>query len=193
MPPAPLPFTPPRALCLGRHVSDKGFDVALAALARLADRIPELRLVLAAMARRARASRRGPPTSASPAVRDFPGRVPDAAAAVNGSTFVIMPLALGGDIRAGGPRGGPPRPSRRWQTRVGALPEVVLDGETGLIAEREDDVGLAAAIAALLDDPERTRRMGRAARDRALTVFKAEQSLNGYEALYERFAQPATR
>ena len=123
---------------------------------------------------------------------DFPGRVPDAAAAMNGSTFVIMPsrweetfglVALEAALLG--------RPV--VATRVGALPEVVLDGETGLIAEREDDVGLAAAIAALLDDPERTRRMGRAARDRALTVFSPEQSLNGYEALYERFAQPATR
>ena len=192
VPPAPLPFAPPRALCLGRHVPDKGFDVALAAFARVADRFPELRLVLAGDGP-ARASLEARAADLGIAGRvDFPGRVPDAAAAVNGSTFVIMPsrweetfglVALEAALLG--------RPV--VATRVGALPEVVLDGETGLIAEREDDVGLAAAIAALLDDPERTRRMGRAARDRALTVFSPEQSLNGYEALYERFAQPATR
>jgi glycogen(starch) synthase len=75
-------------------------------------------------------------------------------------------------------------------TRVGALPEVVQDGETGLIVPRDDAAGVAAAIAALLEDPARTQRMGHAARERALRVFGLRPSLDAYEALYRRFATP---
>ena len=38
-------------------------------------------------------------------------------------------------------------------TRAGALPEVVVDGETGILVERGDSDGLAAAISKLLSDP----------------------------------------
>ena len=45
--PAPLPFTEPRILCLGRIVADKGFDVAVAAFHLLRDHFPRARLVIA--------------------------------------------------------------------------------------------------------------------------------------------------
>lgn len=46
--------------------------------------------------------------------------------------------------------------------RAAAIPEVVRDGETGLLTAPRDPAGLAAAVRALLDDPERARRLGRA-------------------------------
>jgi glycogen(starch) synthase len=119
---------------------------------------------------------------------DFLGRVPDVPATMNAATFVLMPsrweetfglVALEAALLG--------RPV--VATRVGALPEVVRDGETGLIVEREDDAGLGAAMASLLADPDRTRRMGRAARERALATFGLERSLDAYEALYQRFAR----
>jgi starch synthase len=57
-------------------------------------------------------------------------------------------------------------------TRVGALPEMVEDGRTGLLATHDDDA-LAAAICALLDDPERADAMGAAGRDRFDAVYDA--------------------
>ena len=49
-------------------------------------------------------------------------------------------------------------------TRVGGLPEVVRDGETGLIVERDDPAALAAALQRLLGDAALRRRLGAAGR-----------------------------
>ena len=46
-------------------------------------------------------------------------------------------------------------------TRVSAVPEVVADGETGLLFEPGDIVGIGDALAELLSDPERSRALGR--------------------------------
>jgi glycosyltransferase involved in cell wall biosynthesis len=44
--------------------------------------------------------------------------------------------------------------------RVGGIPEWCRDGETGILVERQDSAGLAAAIERLLADPELARKMG---------------------------------
>jgi glycosyltransferase involved in cell wall biosynthesis len=49
--------------------------------------------------------------------------------------------------------------------RVGGVPAIVADGETGLLAPDGDPAALAAAIAALIDDPARRHAMGHAALD----------------------------
>jgi glycosyltransferase involved in cell wall biosynthesis len=55
-------------------------------------------------------------------------------------------------------------------TRTGGVPDVVLDGMTGLLAEPEDVNGLAAACLRLLCEPELARQMGLANRQRAETL-----------------------
>lgn len=52
-------------------------------------------------------------------------------------------------------------------TRSGGLAHVIRDGETGLLVRSGDAGALAAAIAGLIDDPERARRLGAAARQSA--------------------------
>ena len=60
---------------------------------------------------------------------------------------------------------------------VGGIPEVVVDGETGLLVPHEGvdaeefEAGLASAIVELLADPERARRLGEAGRVRAEAEF----------------------
>ncbi len=53
-------------------------------------------------------------------------------------------------------------------SRVGQLIELVRDGETGLLCEPGDPVSLAAAMAALMDDPALRARLGSAARSYVL-------------------------
>ncbi len=45
---------------------------------------------------------------------------------------------------------------------------MIAHGESGWLVPRGDVEGLAAALAAALDDPERTHRLGLAGRERAL-------------------------
>ncbi len=72
-------------------------------------------------------------------------------------------------------------------SRAGAIPEVV--GPDGLCADlvTPGDVGeLEPALAALLDDPERRARMGRAGRERVLERFSWHAVAVATAAAYER-------
>jgi alpha-maltose-1-phosphate synthase len=54
---------------------------------------------------------------------------------------------------------------------VGGIPEVVSDGETGLLVPPDDPAALAAALNVLLGDPARADAFGRAGRERAVAEF----------------------
>src|SRR5207247_829574 len=49
-------------------------------------------------------------------------------------------------------------------TRVGGLPDLITDGETGCLVSPRDPDGLATAVLALLQDPQVASRMGQAGR-----------------------------
>jgi len=57
----------------------------------------------------------------------------------------------------------------------GAIPEVVRDGETGMLVDPQAPDEVARAIVRLLRDPELARRMGEAAQRRALEEFSFER------------------
>ncbi len=54
---------------------------------------------------------------------------------------------------------------------VGGLPEVVEDGQTGLLVLPGDSAKLAEALAKLLDDPSLAEILGRQGRERARRLF----------------------
>ena len=66
----------------------------------------------------------------------------------------------------------------------GALPELVADGETGLVVPAGNPDALAGAIAALVDTPERCRAMGRAGHQRVLERFTWNRTAASTETLY---------
>jgi N-acetyl-alpha-D-glucosaminyl L-malate synthase BshA len=66
---------------------------------------------------------------------------------------------------------------------VGGLPEVVRDGETGLLVPPADPGALAGGCLALLDDEARRRAFAAAARADALARFDPEPTIDRYEAL----------
>ncbi len=70
-------------------------------------------------------------------------------------------------------------------SRVGGLPEVVADGETGLLVEPDDPAALAAALSALIHNPERRRAMSAAARAHAVARYDWHACARAMERLYE--------
>ncbi|MCT1640365.1 MULTISPECIES: glycogen synthase [Dietzia] len=76
---------------------------------------------------------------------------------------------------------------------VGGIPEVVVDGETGVLVHYDESAtgaferGLAEAVNELIADPERAARMGRAGKERAVSRFSwqaiAEQTHRMYSSL----------
>jgi starch synthase len=56
-------------------------------------------------------------------------------------------------------------------SRTGGIPEVVADGETGLLVPPDDPAELALALNTLLADPDRADAMGQAGRKRAVAEF----------------------
>jgi glycosyltransferase involved in cell wall biosynthesis len=73
---------------------------------------------------------------------------------------------------------------------VGGNSEMVLDGETGFLIEEQTPDALAEAIASLLDRPEEVRRMGQAARARAVAKFSWRAHLKRLWELY-RLVNPS--
>ena len=56
-------------------------------------------------------------------------------------------------------------------SRTGGIPEVVANGETGLLVPAGEPEPLAAALNTLLSDPDRAAAMGQAGRKRAVSEF----------------------
>ena len=76
-------------------------------------------------------------------------------------------------------------------SRVSALPEIVLDGETGLLVPAANAAKLAAALLALLQDPQRAMQLGENGRLRAAQLFTVKQMAVQHAALYLSLAAPA--
>jgi glycosyltransferase involved in cell wall biosynthesis len=71
-------------------------------------------------------------------------------------------------------------------SRVSAIPEIVSDGETGLLVPPGDADALAAALIALLCDQQRAAEMGRQGRVRLKREFTVERMVAQTEAVYEQ-------
>lgn len=72
-------------------------------------------------------------------------------------------------------------------TRVGGIPEIVEDGQTGILVRAGDAEGFAAAIRSLLDFPRWQKVMG----DQAVELVKRRFTPATQVGAYERVFQPA--
>ena len=69
-------------------------------------------------------------------------------------------------------------------SRIGGIPEIVVDGESGILVEPDDQDALARAVSRVLDDGALRRALAEAGRARALRCFGADSMGAGYERLY---------
>ncbi|RPJ62287.1 MAG: glycosyltransferase family 1 protein [Acidobacteria bacterium] len=71
-------------------------------------------------------------------------------------------------------------------TRSGGVPEVIEDGQSGLLVPPRDPQALAAAIRKLVDDPITARRLAENGRLRAINQFSVQSHLRQVEETYAR-------
>ena len=71
-------------------------------------------------------------------------------------------------------------------TAAGGIPEVVADGETGMIVPPRDHHAMAAALVRLLNDDGLRRTMGTTGRARVRQRFSVEEMVRGTMAVYDR-------
>ena len=69
---------------------------------------------------------------------------------------------------------------------VGGIPEMIADGESGILVPPDDADALAQALGALLGDPARRERLGAAAHDRLTTRFSPERFAAGMFDVFEQ-------
>ena len=71
-------------------------------------------------------------------------------------------------------------------TRGGGVPEIVVDGITGLLVSMSDVGNMAEAICTLLADPVLRKQMGKEGRKRASEYFTTDQTVPQLESVFER-------
>ena len=78
-------------------------------------------------------------------------------------------------------------------TAVGGIPEVLVDGENGLLVPLGDQGALARGLARLLDDQSMAERLGAAAAATVRSRFSWKKNVADYEALCEELATATCR
>ncbi len=159
-------------LAVSRLVPQKGLELAVHALAALPPRHDDALLVVLG-----EGQLRGDLTALarSLGVADrvlLPGRSGDVAAWLRRAELFVHParwegfgLVLLEAMLAGLPI---------VATRVSSIPEIVADGETGLLVPPGDSVALGRALERLLDDPALATRLGKGGLARARQEFSVE-------------------
>ena len=69
-------------------------------------------------------------------------------------------------------------------TNVSSMPEIVVDGETGLVVPVSDPVALADAVIRLLTNPELLIKCGERGRQRVLEMFTLSRKVDELESLF---------
>jgi glycosyltransferase involved in cell wall biosynthesis len=162
-------------LCVSRLAEQKGVDVAVRALARVREVEPRAVLVVLG---------EGPERPRLGGEGVFlPGRVGDVASWYRRAELLVHParwegfgLALLEAMLAAKPV---------VATRVSAAPEIVADGETGVLVAPDDATGLGEAVLELLADPVRAEAMGEAGLARARREFSLAKMAVRTAAVYE--------
>ena len=178
---AGIPDGVPLLLAVGRLIAQKDHPTLLRAFARVRERHPDARLAILGSGPLEAATRTLVHELALDDAVVLPGRqepgdwLARADAFVHTSRWEGFGIVLLEAMLASLPI---------VATSVSAVPEVVLDGETGLLVGEGDVEALAAALDELLADPERARRLGAAGLQRARSEFSVarmtEQTIDVY-------------
>ncbi|MEZ6185568.1 MAG: glycosyltransferase family 4 protein [Planctomycetota bacterium] len=179
---------PEGAFCVGivaRMQTHRRFELLLETLAAAREALPELHLVIVGRGTHQDAVARGPVQELGLADRvHFAGYVSGEDYVATLASFdAKLFLVPGSDGTCRAVREALAMGLPAITTRRGMLPELVKDGETGLLID-ETPESMLAAFRALAGDRERARAMGRAAREDALERFSFARYARDLSALY---------
>ncbi len=167
---------------VGRLEPIKGFSHFITAARIIAQRLPEARFIVAGHGALA-ADLRAQSADLGDRVRWLGLRedVPDLMAAMD--VFVLPSLneGMGRVLLEAGAAGTPV-----VATSVGGVPDIIRNGETGILTPPRDPEAMAEAIVTLERDPARRRAMGLKARERVAPAYGLDRMVAQIEALYEQ-------
>ena len=171
----------PLVLAVGRHQAQKGFDLLLRAWVSVAAALPAARLRIVGVGPlgaelAALAAELGIAASVEwlPPTPRIEALYRESAVFVLSSRYEGMPLALL-EAQALGV------PAVAFDCPTG--PRDIVTEDTGVVVPAGDGAALARAIVALLGDPDRRARMGRAAIARSQALFGRERQVTSWAAL----------
>jgi colanic acid/amylovoran biosynthesis glycosyltransferase len=190
-PPAPTQAGACRILTVARLTEKKGIEYAIRGVARIMAHEPRITYdIIGEGPLRAHLEQLVAALGLQASVR-FLGALPGpaVASAMQGADVFVLPSVTATD----GDEEGTPTVLLEAAacalpvvaTRHSGIPEIVEDGVTGLLVGERDAVALAAALRALLADPERRAAMGRTARRRVENHHDVERVSAGLQAIYE--------
>jgi glycosyltransferase involved in cell wall biosynthesis len=169
---------------VGQLREQKAFDVLVGAVAALAPRFPDLKVLIAGHGPeetklRSLIARLGLHDAVLllGARQDVPDVLAALDVAVCCSRFEGSPLSVMEYLAAGKPV---------VATRVGGVPDLVEHGVHGLLVAPDDSGALADAIAKLLESPQRAAEMGARGRARQQAEFDVNVAVRRIEQLYEQ-------
>ena len=182
-PPAKDPARPNLVLFLGHMAPDKGVFDLLEALAAVSVDVPDLRLVCAGDGDRVAVARYAERLGIAELVK-FTGWVGpsgkralfEAAAVLAAPSYdAALPMSMLEAMAAGVPVAA---------AAVGGIPEVIVDGVSGMLVAPGDSASLARTLRTLLADHALAARLGNAARESVRLHHSAERALPRLEELY---------
>ncbi len=78
-------------------------------------------------------------------------------------------------------------------TRVGGNPELIADGDSGVLVAVEDEAAMSTALERYLDDGDLRRRHGQRGRELALERFSLNGMIDAYDRVYRGLARAGSR
>ena len=174
-------------LTIGRLRAEKGYGVLLRSLMRMREKVPSLKLLMVGKGeeelhlKRYSQQHRLDDLIVFMGEREHVGKLLSLAdIVVLSSLWEGMPNVLLEAMAAGKPV---------VATQVGGVPEVVVQGETGILVPPGDADALAHALIELLQDREKAQRMGSAGRVRAERHFDVRSMVENTEKVYRELLQ----
>ncbi len=152
----------PSLAVVARQQPEKGTDVLLRALPALAQKLPKVGLMVVGIGEEYEANQQLAVDLGIADRVNFIGLVPNAAPQMAAADIVVLPSRREGLPIVALEALSLSRPV--VATRVGGTPSVVVAGETGWLANPEDQASLVETIVACWSDPEEAARRGRAGR-----------------------------